>query len=217
LFHAAAAPGLSPSEPSPRRDRVPLSRPLAPLQSSTDPRAATLTRTYRPRFPRRPRSHAVAWFPRRLWVPFSRALTRFPVALSRAWLRRPLGQLHLLRSLAPSANPFAPARVAPHQRSLLSWAFAPSETPIEPRRLEPARTRKPVHRLHPEAPARDDEDRSPRHQVKSSLATSNARRLRRQSPVPFETGPHRLSAATPSLSALPVRPRRSARPGPQSF
>jgi hypothetical protein len=36
LFHAAAAHGLFPSESSPHKGRAPLSRPLAPLQLSTD-------------------------------------------------------------------------------------------------------------------------------------------------------------------------------------
>jgi hypothetical protein len=36
LFHAATVPGIPPSESSPRRSRAPLSRPLAPLQLSTD-------------------------------------------------------------------------------------------------------------------------------------------------------------------------------------
>jgi hypothetical protein len=35
LFHATTVPGILPSEFSPRRDHVPLSRPLAPLQLST--------------------------------------------------------------------------------------------------------------------------------------------------------------------------------------
>jgi hypothetical protein len=42
FFHAATVPGLPPSELSPREDRAPLSRPLAPLQLSTVLRSASL-------------------------------------------------------------------------------------------------------------------------------------------------------------------------------
>ena len=38
LFRAATVPGILPSEPSPRKDRPPLSRRLAPLQLSTGAR-----------------------------------------------------------------------------------------------------------------------------------------------------------------------------------
>jgi hypothetical protein len=44
LFHAATVPGILPSELSPRKNRVPLSRPLAPLQLSTGVRECTVLR-----------------------------------------------------------------------------------------------------------------------------------------------------------------------------
>jgi hypothetical protein len=100
----------SPSELSPRRDRVPLSRPLAPPQLSTAVPGRTPARPFAARFPDSHARGAVAWFPRRLWVPFPRvARTRFPVALSRTGIDR-FRQLHLPRSFAPPANPFASSR-----------------------------------------------------------------------------------------------------------
>lgn len=53
LFHAAAIPGIRPSELSPRRNRAPLSGSLAPLQSSTACWDAS-RRPYHQRFHRRP-------------------------------------------------------------------------------------------------------------------------------------------------------------------
>jgi hypothetical protein len=55
LFRAATVPGLLPSEPSPHGDRVPLSRPLAPLRSSTDVLDCSSPQPCYHRFPRRPR------------------------------------------------------------------------------------------------------------------------------------------------------------------
>jgi len=40
----------------------------------------------------------------------------------------PFRQLHPLRSLDPPASPFAPLRVTPERRSILSWFSAPPET-----------------------------------------------------------------------------------------
>jgi hypothetical protein len=97
------------------------------------------------RFPRRPRFHAVAWFPRRLWAPFSRAEARFPVAPGPSDGTRPFRQLHPLRSLDPPARPHAPTRVAPCQRAVpllgfcLSRAFSSCASGSPPARTARAR------------------------------------------------------------------------------
>jgi hypothetical protein len=64
-----------------------------------------------------------------------------PVALDLQQRTSPFCELHLLRSLTPSANPFAPSRVAPSQRPMLPWSSASLErSPLTPRILRPART-----------------------------------------------------------------------------
>jgi len=67
---------------------------------------------------------------------------RFPVLLGCSRLTVPDGQLHPLRSVPPSTNPFASSQANPRRRSLLSWTSSPSETLFEPRSLQPARIRR---------------------------------------------------------------------------
>jgi hypothetical protein len=80
LFHATTVPGTS-------LQSVPLVESAHPSRGHYSPaviypRAGTHhSRTYHRWFPRRPRSHAVAWFPRRLWSPFPQTrllASRFP-------------------------------------------------------------------------------------------------------------------------------------------
>lgn len=93
-----------------QRAQTPLSRPAAPLRSSTevqDARPDTLSPLVSPT----PAPvDAVAWIPQRLWAPFpqpSRAASRSPWApCARV---RPYPRLHPLRSLVPPVSPFAPA------------------------------------------------------------------------------------------------------------
>jgi hypothetical protein len=72
----------------------------------------------------------------------------------------PFRQLHLLRSLDPPASPFAPTRVAPCQRSILSWVSASLEpSPSTPRILGPAQTPGGLNMLsHPRARGHDSRD-----------------------------------------------------------
>jgi hypothetical protein len=146
----------------------PSQRSRTPLEAASSlavihPRARThCSRPYHRQFPRRPRFHAVAWFPRRLQGPFpqTRVLaSRFPwVSDSEA---APFRQLHLLRSLTPPANPFALARVAPDQWPILSWVSAPLElSPSAPRILDPPEPGDSNTRLCPKTQARDPEDLS---------------------------------------------------------
>lgn len=81
----------------------------------------------RRRFPRRPRFHAVAWFPRRLWAPFSRAEARFPVTLGLApWNRLvpPASPTSKLRSLLRVRSRLG--RVSPLQPADTLLGFCPS-------------------------------------------------------------------------------------------
>jgi len=96
------------------------------LRLSTNVLEQTTLGPYCRRFPRLPRLHAVARFLRRLWAPFRRSRRNaFPVTLGPSDETAPFRQLHPLRSLTPPANPFASTRVAPRQRSILSWTSAP--------------------------------------------------------------------------------------------
>jgi hypothetical protein len=161
LFRAATVPELPPAELSPRRDRVPLSRPLASWQSFTNVRRRAARRLVTTGFPD---AHAEAQLPgspgdyelpfheprpasRSLWTPNTGAVS--------------FRQLHLLRSFVPPANPFTPTRVAPSRRPLLSWSLRPSESLPDPRNLDPPRPESLSTRLLPQDPARYREDRQP--------------------------------------------------------
>jgi len=63
---------------------------------------------------------ASAEFPRRLWTPFPPAEANFPIALGQTDRDRSFRELSPLRSLDPSASPFAQCRVTPTPRSLLA-------------------------------------------------------------------------------------------------
>jgi hypothetical protein len=70
------------------------------------------------------------------------ASARFPVAPDPELRSRPAPPLHPLRSFVPSASPFAPIRVSPNRRPLLSWVSAPLElSPPTPRTLGPIHAR----------------------------------------------------------------------------
>lgn len=82
LFHAPTVPELSPTESSPREDRVPLSRPLAPLRLSTECAEVRRCRPCHPGFPRLPRFWRSRLVPTETMGPLStRPKPRFPVAL----------------------------------------------------------------------------------------------------------------------------------------
>jgi hypothetical protein len=146
------------------------------------------------KFPRRPRLHAVAWFPWRLWAPFPPTgvlASRSPrTTCSEAASFR---QLHLLRSLVPPANPFALVWVAPPQRPLLSWVFAPPElSPFAPRVLSPARTTSVRTRPSPEGSgSRPRGPLDPQRRVRPPL------HLRAESPSSAVSGPLRDRPAPP--------------------
>jgi hypothetical protein len=130
--------GSPPSEFSPRRERALLSKPPAPLQLSTNMRESTPRDFHPPVSPTPTPSRSCLVPPDDYELPFRKLNARFPVTLISNDEALPFRWLHLLRSLVPPANPFAPARVTPDQRPLLSWVSAPPElSPPAPRILYP--------------------------------------------------------------------------------
>lgn len=142
LFHAATVPEVPPSERSPRRNRAPLSGPLAPLPLSTDvPRAPTSGLSRPVSADARDRSR-LPGFPGTLWSSFQLAEANLPVLLAPGERNRVFRPLHRLRSFLPPASPFTTAWVAPPRRPLLSWtsALLKSSPPV-PRILDPPHPR----------------------------------------------------------------------------
>jgi len=168
-----------------------------------------------------PDSHAVgavAWFPPRLWVPFPRG--RSPASRS-PWTTSggitPYHQLHPLRSVPPFTSPFAPTRVTPCWRPILSWVSSPLKT-------TPSRASEPLTRPSPKGRTRRFIRRlATRHQ--GPAAPSTGRNLTKDPkihdsassavPAPVWNGPHRLSAATRSL--LTFQPGVTTRPRPSEL
>jgi hypothetical protein len=140
LFRTATVPGILPSECSPRENRAPLSRPLAPLQLSTSVLNRTAQDLITAGFPDSRTCARSPCSPDDYELPFVT-----PKRASRSpWVSNDgtdsFRQLHPLRSLDPPTSPFTSARVAPEGRSLLSWVSAPPEhSPSTPRFLNPPR------------------------------------------------------------------------------
>jgi hypothetical protein len=132
--------GFPPSELSPHRDRAPLSRPHASMQLSTDIEDEPPEVLLRPLSPT-PTLARSSLDPATAMSSLSAcrvAPTRFPIPLDHERRSRPLRPHHLLRSLDPPVSPFAPSRVSPGRRSILSWIFSPLElSPSTPRVLDP--------------------------------------------------------------------------------
>lgn len=81
---------------------------------------------YHPRFHRRPRSRAVAWIPRRLWVPFSRARARFPVALGHGQRN------HLVPPAQPTSEPCSPCESVHDRRRCFTTPAADTLLVVPP-------------------------------------------------------------------------------------
>ena len=112
---------------------------------------------------------------------------------------RPFRQLHPLRSFHPPASTFPPTRVAPNRRAAALLGFVPSRVPFQtsdPRTRSADLATLPDRRNSPDA-------------------VNNNGSVSRQHPVPFETGPHRLSAAL--LLPRPWVQRSPAGPDPRSI
>jgi len=221
LFRAAAVPELRPSERSPHEDRGPLSRPPAPLRSSTRSSVDAPPGPYRPRFHRLPR-------PRRGCLDPPQTMDSLSTAPEDTTSRSPwvtcdgaasVRQLHPLRSLPPFVSPFAPLRVAPQRRPLLSWASAPPAIiPSKPWSLRPARARGPEHAPPPggESVATQGTS-SPPNRVRPNRTPKRTGQPRRQSPAHFWTGPRRLSTASPSPLTFGPRRANPSKLGLRSF
>jgi hypothetical protein len=141
---------------------------------------------------------------------------RFPVALGHQRKDRPYRQLHLLRSFVPSTSPFALTRVAPSLVVATLLVLCPS-------RDLTAQTSDPRTRLNPCGPKLEPspEGSDPRLQGPSRPLGSRVKppqnsvaldQLRRQFPALFRTGPHRLSAMTPSPLTFQLAVTRQPRP-----
>jgi hypothetical protein len=112
-----------PSEFSPRENRDPSRGHLAPLQLSTRLPWRPLE-PYHPRFHRRPRSHAVAWYPPTAMDSLSPdPKAKFPVALDSKVDPPFSASFTCSEALILSRIRSQSTRVAPRRRSLLSWVF----------------------------------------------------------------------------------------------
>lgn len=200
MFHPAAAHGVLPSENSPRRNRAPLSRSLAPLRLSTSVPDAVL-RALPVGFPD---SHARAQSPGSpadYGLPFHPARRpRFPFTLGTGHRGRPLTQLSPPRSLVPPGSPFTSTEVAPRDRPLLSWLSALLELlPLEPRRLCPPEPRGPNTSPPPKGQVCDlrgptrCRSTAPTPGVRWGLTTQNAAPTPSVDSSPVWTDPRRLS------------------------
>jgi hypothetical protein len=160
--------GFLPSECSPRwRSLTPLEAAWLPCSYPPTCWNVRLSIFYR-WFLRLPRFRAVAWFPRRLWAPFSLVKRAFRLPWISCRGTAPFRPLHLLRSFTPSCESVRDWIGFPLTcRSLLSWDSAPLElSPPTPWILDPSRP----EGLNTNSclPARDSKDRSPSCQVRSS-------------------------------------------------
>jgi hypothetical protein len=205
--------GCLPSELSPRKEPPPLSRPPCSLAVIHQRASVRHPRPSPPVSPTPTPFGAVARLPRRLWAPFPRAEARFPVTLGSGGSRPPCRQLHPLRSLAPLASPFASTRAEARASGRCSPGLpAPPETCSRASDPPTHPSARPEHAPRPvDLDARtggpwpsDPGERAPRQRT-------TAGRPRGQTPVPFETGPRRLSTACPSPLALDEG-RPSSRP-----
>jgi hypothetical protein len=153
LFHAATVPWILPSEFFPRKDRVPLSRPLC-FPAVIHRRAlACYPRPYYHRFHRLPRFHAVAWIPTAA-IDFH-SMNRSPLpghpGPRATEPPRPASFTDFEASI-PLRIRSCPNRVAPTWRPILSWVSSPPESsPTAPWVLDPPRPRGPEH-----APSSED-------------------------------------------------------------
>jgi hypothetical protein len=154
-------------------------------------------------FPRHPRSRAAARFPQRLWAPFPRAEARFPVPLGPSNGTRPSRQASSTSKLCSSCESVHAAMSCPTTSGrsspgfFLSRVFASHTS--EPR-TRPGLTTRAC--LPPKVPARLEGPEDPSNRVRPPPNTNATGTSSWQLPTPFEAGPHRLSAATPSPSAL---------------
>jgi hypothetical protein len=217
LFHATAVPGILPSELFPHEDRAPLSRPLAPLQLSTDVQKRVVHCRSPPVSPTSTPSRGC--LDPRTTMDFLSA-DRSPLPG-----RPELSTAESLRSASftyfeaffPSQDRSQQLRVAPRPPAVALWSSAPPKlSPTTPWILDPPSPGGLNTLLRPQTPVRDSKDRWPFEPGETFLSTRSAQEdLVDGFQTPYGTGPHRLSTATPSLLALVAEQAR--RPDLQSF
>jgi hypothetical protein len=155
-----------PSERSPRKGRVPLSRSLAPSQLSTSSRERTLCSLITLGFPTST-YETCSPFPRWLWVSFPRASSLPGRPGPRTVGSLPPTRFTCLEAFFPLRVRSHPARVAPGPVVAALLVFRPSRDPLRPRILKPAR---PV-------PARSTASRKKRLPARLQRAAVRTRRL----------------------------------------
>jgi hypothetical protein len=106
LFHATTVPGILPSELFPHKDRVPLSRSLAPLQLSTGVLKCAVLCLSPLVSPTSTLSRSCL-VPPRLWTSFQQAEACFPVVLGSAQ------RIHLVPPASPASKLSSPCETVP--------------------------------------------------------------------------------------------------------
>jgi len=161
LFHATTIPGILLCELLPPEDRVPLSRPLAPLRLSTGVQKRTVRSLVTPGFTD---SHALARLPgspSSYGLPFARprSTSRLPWAPCGGFTS--FRQLHPLRSFPPLVRPFQPLRVAPRPLAAARSLFPFEAFSSHALSSLPAQVLRPVRLLGPKTSERGSKDRQP--------------------------------------------------------
>lgn len=141
LFRTATVPGIPSLEPSPRKDRAPLSRPLC-FPDVIHPRAESCcpSALLPPVSPTPALLTQSPGFLEQLWTPFSRTEARFPVVLDSAQRNRfipPASPTSKLLSPHESVrtSPSCPEQAAD---TLLSFAFLSRVFSVHASRSQPA-------------------------------------------------------------------------------
>jgi len=171
LFRATTVPGILPSELFPREDRLPLSRPLAPLQLSTDVLKRADRRLVAAGFTDVHAFTRLPGFPTDYGLPFHEREVRFPVVPGFAQRNR------FVPPASPTSELFSPRETVPTTLGCPSAAGRDSPGFCTPLRsiLLPRlglSTRPDLVDLNtplrPKTPARDKEDLSPLSRVRPS-------------------------------------------------
>jgi len=195
LFHAATVPGILPSECSPRRRSAPLSRPLAPLQLSTDVLNRAARDRITARFTDSQRFHASCLDPQTTMSSLSSPPRgRFPVTLG----------LNRRNRFVPSASPAS--KPSSSYESVRTGSGCPSPMVDPLLSFSPSRAFQFTPRtLHPTRPRSD---------LASELPPRNATQRILRPPKPGEHRPiqsckeQSSSAVSDPLRDQPVPPRR---------
>lgn len=185
----------------PGEDRLPLSGLHAPLQSSTGVQRRVARGRSPPGFSDSRARTQLPGSPEGYGLPFCRPVACVPVVLGIARRTR------LVPPASPASKLYSPRRVVPgiiefprRHRSLLSWASCPfgafSSRTSDPRPARPRRVRACILVRGQDARSGGPQPSRPGEPSRASMSLEEARR---RLPASFEAGPHRLSAAAPSL------------------